>query len=678
MQDLNSLQVLDGPFEFYGNRLLEPADFVRKDDLDFSVIAIEDADLMLSGMSVPDDIVSLPHTWNDVEINGQPMGPYATATYRIHVRLPPEMDAVGLKMLDSSSAYRLYVNGRVYAENGRVGTSRSESVPDYRTRIVNIQNPGEDLEIILQVANFHHRLGGAWELMRIGPVKDVTREKILQTMFQAFIAGSLMIMGIYHLAIFYLRRKDRSTLWFGLFCILLSFRGMTTGERILHDLLPFGLYFWEAAVSLEYLTMVLSTPLFYMFMYTLYPEDGSKKLGKILLWISVVFFIFVVLTPTRLFSHSLFYFQFVMFAVVLGSIVLMSKAVWNKRPGAVFVTLTTLFFAFAVINDLLYNQQLINTMHLSPLGLFVFIFAQSFNLSTKFAIAFRTIESMTENLQRYNKAYSRFVPTEFLRFLDRDTVLEIELGDQVEAEMTILFIDIRNFSSISEGMNPQENFNFLNKFLGRVGPLIRKHSGFIDKYLGDGFMALFPGRTEDAVNSAIEICKEMERFNAQIQEQGQSVHIRIGCGIHRGRLMLGTVGEEMRMDGTVISDAVNLAARLEGLTKKYGSMILLSEDALFGMADADHYKFRFLGKVLVKGRSMPVSIFEILDTEPEKIRALKMLTREDLELGIMLMHEKKFKEALGHFERALFLFPDDTAAKFYQKRLQSGQKLAAL
>jgi two-component system sensor histidine kinase ChiS len=321
-----------------------------------------------------------------------------------------------------------------------------------------------------------------------------------------------------------------------------------------------------------------------------------------------------------------------------------------------------------VLNDILYNQQVIFTFQMVGFGLFIFIFSQSFILSLKFSRAFSTIEALSENLQRYNRAYSRFVPREFLRFLQKESILDIHLGDQVQTEMTVLFVDIRSFTTISEHMTPKENFDFLNDYLGRIGPLIRKNNGFIDKYLGDGLMALFPEGAEDALQAALEIQKAVHVFNEELTQWGRPA-IRVGAGIHTGRLMLGTVGEQERMDGTVISDAVNLASRIEGLTRSYGSSIVISEESLVRLEDPNKFCYRFLGKVRVKGKTEPVSVFEVFDLDPTEMRIVKQVTRTEFEKGIMALHRGEHAEARKLFEGILRANPEDEAAALYIRKL---------
>lgn len=271
------------------------------------------------------------------------------------------------------------------------------------------------------------------------------------------------------------------------------------------------------------------------------------------------------------------------------------------------------------------------------------------------------------HLAHINRASDRFVPREFLTFLKKESIVEVNLGDQSQEDMTILFSDIRSFTSLSEQMTPQENFNFINAYLSRVSPIIREYGGFIDKYIGDAVMALFAGRPGNAVQAAIEMQHAVARFNSQRQEKGESP-IRIGIGLHTGSVMLGTVGEAKRMEGTVISDAVNLASRLEGLTKLYGASIIVSEHTLSSLDQSAQYQSRFLDKVQVKGKKEAVSVYEILNGYPDEVIALKLKTQPDFEKGLLHYHNEEFSQAAAHFQRVLALDAEDQAAQLYLKR----------
>jgi two-component system sensor histidine kinase ChiS len=279
----------------------------------------------------------------------------------------------------------------------------------------------------------------------------------------------------------------------------------------------------------------------------------------------------------------------------------------------------------------------------------------------------RVIER-TRELAESNHAYSRFVPKEFLQLLGQKRITDLQLGDQVQMDMTILFSDIRDFTSLSETMTPQQNFRFLNSYLGRVSPIIRQYGGFIDKYIGDGIMALFPRQADDGVQAAIAIQKTVLVYNDHRRAQGYQP-IRVGTGIHSGSIMLGTIGETERMEGTVISDAVNLASRMEGLTKIYGANIVMSEQVLLRLQNSDHYNFRFLDHVLVKGKREPVSVFELFDGDEPPQQHLKDQTKSMFEEALMTYYDKDFVTAQQQLQAVLELNPHDSAAQLYLHRI---------
>ncbi len=275
-----------------------------------------------------------------------------------------------------------------------------------------------------------------------------------------------------------------------------------------------------------------------------------------------------------------------------------------------------------------------------------------------------------QNISHMTEAYSRFVPKQFLDFLGKKSYIDIKLGDQVQKEMTVMFSDIRSFTEISEQMTPKENFDFINYYLGYMEPVIRNNNGFIDKYIGDSIMALFGVSAEDAINAAIEMRIKLSQFN-QVMDQFDKPIIDSGIGIHSGTLMLGIVGGEGRMDSTVISDAVNLAARLEGLTKIYGSAIIISQDTLISLNNPSHYHYRFLDIVKVKGKSEAVYIFEIIDGDPDDIRQLKLKTKDAFTKAVNLYKAQQFSDALKVFEEVHAINNHDRTAGLYIKRCRN-------
>ena len=277
------------------------------------------------------------------------------------------------------------------------------------------------------------------------------------------------------------------------------------------------------------------------------------------------------------------------------------------------------------------------------------------------------VKLRTAQLVELNTAYERFVPREFLNLLKKESILDVKLGDQTARQMTVMFSDIRGWTALSEEMTAQESFNFINAFLHRVSPVIKAHRGFIDKYQGDGLMALFPGTADDGVQAAIAMHAAVSAYNEDREKEGFQP-IGIGVGLHIGDLMLGIIGHEERMQGTVVADAVNLASRLEGLTRIYGSSISISEPTLSQLKNPDKYKHRFVDKVQVKGKKDPVSVHEVFDGDAPAVIALKEQTKDDFEQGLCLYYDRKFSEASVKFNRVLEKHPEDHAARIYLKR----------
>ena len=276
----------------------------------------------------------------------------------------------------------------------------------------------------------------------------------------------------------------------------------------------------------------------------------------------------------------------------------------------------------------------------------------------------KMLEVQNDQLKQLNTAYKRFVPHEFLRALGKESITDVKLGDQIKQEMTILFSDIRDYTTIAEDMTPTENFNFINTYLGRIGPAIEDNRGFVNQYIGDAIMALFTSEADDAVVASVEMHRRVAEYNMYRLSKGRQA-IQIGVGLHTGPLMLGIIGDEHRMATDVIADAVNTAARMEGLTKIFGASIVISEETLSRLKDATRFNNRFLGKVRVKGKRDAVSIYEIFDSQIENDADLKSLTKEEFEKGLNLYYDKKFTESAVCFKHVLNASPKDKAANRY-------------
>ncbi len=267
-------------------------------------------------------------------------------------------------------------------------------------------------------------------------------------------------------------------------------------------------------------------------------------------------------------------------------------------------------------------------------------------------------------LRNLQNAYGHFVPKDFLDFLGAKDISEVTPGVEVEMNMTIMFSDIRNFTSLSETMTSHQTFDFINSYLANMESPIHRHGGLIDKFIGDAIMALFPKSADDALNGAIAMIEALKQYNANREKMGW-VPVEIGIGLNTGLSSMGVVGHSERMETTVIGDSVNVASRMEGLTKKYHTPILISEDTLIALSDPTKYCIRFVDRVLVKGRHRPLSVYEVFDGDEREMTNDKLEGLEVFEKAVAYYHLKEIDEAQEQFEKYLNVIPNDLVAKRY-------------
>jgi len=274
-----------------------------------------------------------------------------------------------------------------------------------------------------------------------------------------------------------------------------------------------------------------------------------------------------------------------------------------------------------------------------------------------------------------DRKMNSFVPNEFLRLMGKKSVMDLRLGDHIKREMTILFSDIRQFTEMFESISLEEGFRFINSYFTRVVPVINQYGGFVDKYIGDAIMAIFPqsNGADMAVRASVEIQKRFREYNKHRARSGYRP-LSLGIGIHTGTIILGVVGTHDRMQNTVISDAVNLASRIEGLTKTFGVSMAISGQTFRKLEHPEKYIFRYLGNVRVRGKIDPTSVYEILNGIDDELKEKKMRTTRNFEQGLFSFALRKYAEALDNFTSVLNVLPEDRASAIYSNRCQEHLK----
>ncbi len=631
---------LNGEWEFYWDQLLQPKDF---------------------NTSTPPSFIELPGVWNGYEYGDKILSGEGFATFRLRIKNNLKNTKIGLRIPYHFTAYKLWVNDDLISENGIIGTSKEKSTPQTLPKYVYFTANNNDITLTLQIVNYSFDKGGAPAPYEFGLQKQIKQLQSRQAALDLFLAGILFIMAFHHLGLYFLMKKEVYTLYFSIVCFLVLFRTIGLGETFLIELLPD--FDFEAYTRLLFIGYFIGPPIFILFIQKLFPLDSKAILGKIFMFLGVLFALSL-LFPALVSTKLLMPYSLILIVSYVYLLFVVIKACIKKREGSTIALIGILVIVITMFNDILYDNQVVKTGYISSYGLVLFIFSQSFLLSIKFSNAFKSIVKLSSNIKKINVANSRFVPTEFLEFLGKESIVDVELGDHVTKDMTIFFGDIRSFTTISEGMSPEDNFNFINSLLKKLGPIVRKNNGFIDKFIGDAIMALFPHSPKDALLAAEQVMKTLEEYNVTRLSRGL-IPIKFGIGINTGTLMLGTIGEHQRMDGTVISDSVNVASRLEGLTKMFSANIIINENVLLKVKDEIEIEYRFLGKVPIKGKNETIAIYDVFSSDTSEMKIAKRHIKEDFEKAIHLFQNDSFEEAKILFKRVHELFPADLATQYY-------------
>lgn len=274
------------------------------------------------------------------------------------------------------------------------------------------------------------------------------------------------------------------------------------------------------------------------------------------------------------------------------------------------------------------------------------------------------LRAADEHRQSLMDAQSKFVPNELLRILDIDDLRRVRSGYRVEREMTVLISDIRGYTALLEDMNVADASNLATGFLRAVEVPIITCNGLIQDVRGDEILAVFESGPDNAVRAGLAILRSLRAHNRERLAHG-SQELRVGIGINTGVVGVGLVGGVNRMVLTIIGDAVNLAARIESATKRYGSALLISDATYGGLASPDQFHIRRMERVMVVNRRRPVTVYEVYDEDPEPLRAAKLSAQPAFDEAFALFDTGDTVNARAAFERCRELLPDDPVATLH-------------
>lgn len=440
---------LEGEWEFYWRQLLSPQDFEKQ-------------------YVVPNAYFANPDVWNDKVVNGDTLTGRGYATYRLMIDLGEKYpNKLGFKIPSISTAYKVYINGKLYTECGIVSENAEEGVARYYPTVVLFETDEPLIELIIQVSNYAHRKGGIWEQIVFGEQQAVVHKREIAVIRDMFLAGSLLMMALYHLSLVSFRKKERGALIFAICCFVMFFRVIGVGEYIITALFPYINHLWVMRV--EYLSYTGMFLLFPLFIRQVYPNEFSKYVTYALAAFVAIFWVIILFFDTYVFSHVVLFTQYFLIPISIYCIVALVLAVVRKREGAVPFLIGVLIVVFTTINDTLYQQHIINSVDLFVIGFFIFIFCQSVVLSYRFSYAFNRSQQLADTLNKYNKSLESVVSerTEALQVANNELNTQKEALERKSSEITS---SINYAQRIQSAVSPSEE---------KINTILKKENIFI-------------------------------------------------------------------------------------------------------------------------------------------------------------------------------------------------------
>ena len=349
----------------------------------------------------------------------------------------------------------------------------------------------------------------------------------------------------------------------------------------------------------------------------------------------------------------------IVLGLILGIILPKVKALWGALIGI------SLFFAFVLTSNQLFQKQGIWVNQTYPL----------FNLVLTY-LMITGYRYMTEERERkkVRGAFQYYLNASVVEQMLKDPE-KLKLGGE-KKDLTVLFSDIRGFTSISEHMTPERLVKFLNEYLTKMTDIVFKYDGLLDKYMGDAIMAIWGAPLDQsdhplrACYTALEMVEELHLLQHKWATEGMP-RLNIGIGINAGPMVVGNMGSERRFDYTVMGDSVNLGSRLEGLNKLYGTNIIISEMTY------ERVQGEILGRELalvrVKGKDQPVKIYELLSRRAKTLPEQKALA-EEFQAALGEYRNRNWETARKIFQSILERYPEDGPGRLYVERCQTLEK----
>lgn len=574
---------LTGLWEVYSNKFIDPTLFYKhktggppffSDDASPEQYTIK-----------ADAFVRIPTLYNDIASGKNAKKGKGSATWHLRLKnLKPNFNYAIFMFDKIGTAVNFYCNGELVFSQGIAAQDYTKTVSARSMAIASIKSDsGGIADLVFHTSNDVYRKSGLWVPLRFGSENVVRTDFNHELNRQFFLCGALFIVFLYYFALFLFRKYDWASLYLSLFALTLFLRNVTTDFSLLlyyFPNVPFAL-----DMKLEY-TAIFAGPVFFvLYLVYLHTSNLENPAVTIVIGVGICLGILTWALPLQWSNRLVPINQAYMFISLLVVFIILFSQL-NRITALFFLTLVSIFIivAGAVYETLIRYMLTVPFLpvHFMPYTFVIFVFFQSIITAYQHEKASSAIDVLSGTLKKLNTAYFRFVPKQFLQMLNKNDIMDVEIGDWAVHNVTLLCADIRDFTALSEQLGGKKTFDLLNTYLIQIAPFIRKYGGFIEKYLGDGIVAVFPDNTPDVLYCAVKMQREIMKLKT-----AENLSLRIGIGIHYGSVVFGTAGSRERISQISISQAVDTVLYLEDLTKLYRKSILISGSALHVLCDLD-------------------------------------------------------------------------------------------
>ena len=561
----------------------------------------------------PDEDFSRYRRFEHINISWNQYSPpepnYGYATYAVKITNFDPEGVYAVKTGNVASAFTAYFNGKEIFRSGQTGTSKKAEVFNLNSVFVFLPTHGlTEGNLVFHVSNYHDRLPGFSKPVEIAFYSTLINAKNKDILTFIILAGFLLAVAAFFISLYIFYPKEKSSIFFGMLCANFSLRICCYDEFLLARIIPqidsITLF------KLGYATFPLIIIYGSFFIHELFGSIKRRTLCIILLP-AFLYTAINIFAPMQVSANLLIYAQIYIFCVAMYDYIIVVIAAFKRNKSAYLFLLALLFFFLVAVRDILISNRIIEGEFLSQLGAVALLVPMAVIVLRYFKTSSDDLISITKKIELTNAALAKFVPNEFMNFLNKKHI-DIRLGDNILKDMYIAFIHLGIHKVLDTKQDRLNVLQIYNKALADINPIIEKHNGFIDKYLAEGLMVLFYGSAADTINCMFEIKQlvQKENFERKINNMQK---IKLACGIHYGKLMIGTIGENARMDSTVISDVVNIASRLHFYALKKETEIFISKAVKdnINIDDEAQLQFKHGGFIRFRGKDEPVSIYEV-------------------------------------------------------------------